>query len=44
VFTAPPLPTLIHDDTWFRAVRAAGYQGQLLDHLDQLFADGAVLP
>jgi 5-methylthioadenosine/S-adenosylhomocysteine deaminase len=43
-FDAPPLPTLIHDDTWFRAVRAAGYQGTLLDGLDAMFADDAVLP
>ena len=43
-FDAPPLPTLIHDNTWFSAVRAAGYQGDLLDDLDQLFADDAVLP
>jgi hypothetical protein len=43
-FDAPPLPTLIHDSTWFDSVRAAGYQGNLLDDLDQLFADDAVLP
>jgi hypothetical protein len=42
-FDAPPLPSLVHDSTWFRAVRAAGYQGQLLDNLDELFADGATL-
>jgi cytosine/adenosine deaminase-related metal-dependent hydrolase len=42
-FDAPPLPTLIHDDTWFGAVRAAGYHNHVLDDLDRLFADDAVL-
>jgi 5-methylthioadenosine/S-adenosylhomocysteine deaminase len=42
-FDAPPLPTLIHDTTWFNDVRAAGYHEHLLDNLDQMFADGAVL-
>ncbi len=43
-FDAPPLPTLIHDGTWFSAVRSAGYHNHVLDNLDQLFADDAVLP
>jgi hypothetical protein len=43
-FDAPPLPTLIHDDTWFQAVRAAGYHEHLLDNLGTLFAPDAVLP
>jgi hypothetical protein len=43
-FDAPPLPTLVHDDTWFQAVRAAGYHEHLLDNLDILFAADAVLP
>lgn len=43
-FDAPPLPTLVHDATWFTAVRQAGYHEHLLDDLDQLFADDAVLP
>jgi hypothetical protein len=43
-FDAPPLPTLIHDTTWFNAVRAAGYHEHLLDNLDQMFAENAVLP
>ena len=43
-FDAPPLPTLVHDATWFSAVRQAGYHEHVLDDLDQLFADGAVLP
>jgi hypothetical protein len=43
-FDAPPLPSLIHDSTWFQSVRAAGYHEHLLDDLDQLFADDAVLP
>ncbi|HZX56967.1 MAG TPA: hypothetical protein VFE86_19930, partial [Ilumatobacteraceae bacterium] len=43
-FDAPPLPTLVHDDTWFQAVRAAGYHEHLLDNLDTLFAADAVLP
>ena len=43
-FTAPPLPSLIHDAAWFSAVRAAGYQGHVLDNLDQLFAADAALP
>ncbi len=43
-FDAPPLPSLIHDTAWFRAVRAAGYHEHLLDDLDRLFADDAVLP
>jgi len=43
-FDAPPLPTLVHDEAWFQAVRAAGYQGQLFDNLDALFAADAVLP
>jgi len=43
-FDAPPLPTLVHDDTWFQAVRAAGYHEHLLDDLDTLFAADAVLP
>ena len=43
-FDAPPLPTLVHDTAWFNDVRAAGYHDHLLDDLDQLFADGAVLP
>ncbi|MEP7112383.1 MAG: hypothetical protein ABI862_03890 [Ilumatobacteraceae bacterium] len=42
-FDAPPLPSLIHDHTWFKAVRAAGYHNHVLDNLDQLFADDAVL-
>ena len=42
-FDAPPLPTLIHDKTWFRSVRDAGYHEHVLDDLDQLFADDAVL-
>src|SRR3954451_5366925 len=42
-FDAPPLPTLVHDDTWFQAVRAAGYHEHLLDNLDALFAADAVL-
>ena len=42
-FDAPPLPTLIHDITWFDAVRAAGYHGHVLDNLDQMFAANAVL-
>ena len=43
VFDAPPLPSLVHDATWFRAVREAGYHDHLLDHLDTLFAPDAVL-
>jgi hypothetical protein len=43
-FNAPPLPSLIHDAAWFAAVRAAGYHDHILDNLDGLFADGAVLP
>lgn len=43
-FDAPPLPTLIHDTTWFNDVRAAGYHDHVLDNLDKMFADGAVLP
>jgi len=43
-FDAPPLPTLVHDATWFQAVRAAGYHEHLLDNLDTLFAADAVLP
>ena len=43
VFDAPPLPSLVHDATWFRAVREAGYHDHLLDHLDELFAPDAVL-
>ena len=42
-FDAPPLPTLVHDDAWFQAVRAAGYHEHLLDNLDALFAADAVL-
>jgi hypothetical protein len=42
-FDAPPLPSLIHDSTWFRAVRAAGYHDHVLDNLDDMFADEAVL-
>ena len=34
-FDAPPLPSLIHDDTWFSAVRGAGYHEHLLDNLDR---------
>ena len=43
-FDAPPLPSLIHDATWFRAVRGNGFHNGVLDNLDQLFADSAVLP
>ena len=43
-FDAPPLPSLVHDTTWFRAVRGAGYHDDLLDNLDELFAPDAVLP
>ena len=43
-FKAPPLPTLIHDTAWFEAVRDAGYHEHVLDDLDTLFADDAVLP
>jgi len=43
-FDAPPLPSLIHDATWFNSVRAAGYHEHLLDNLDMLFADDALLP
>jgi cytosine/adenosine deaminase-related metal-dependent hydrolase len=42
-FDAPPLPSLVHDATWFRAVRNAGYHDHLLDDLDMLFAADAVL-
>ena len=42
-FDAPPLPSLVHDATWFSAVRNAGYHDHLLDHLDELFAPDAVL-
>lgn len=42
-FDAPPLPTLVHDTTWFRAVRRAGYHDHVLDDLDELFAPDAVL-
>jgi hypothetical protein len=42
-FDAPPIPSLIHDATWFRSVRAAGYHEHVLDHLDEMFADDAVL-
>jgi len=42
-FDAPPLPSLIHDDTWFSGVRAAGYHNHVLDNLDKLFANDAVL-
>ena len=42
-FDAPALPSLVHDATWFRAVRDAGYHDHLLDHLDELFAPNAVL-
>jgi hypothetical protein len=42
-FVAPPLPSLIHDNRWFADVRAAGYHNHVLDNLDQLFADNAVL-
>jgi cytosine/adenosine deaminase-related metal-dependent hydrolase len=42
-FDAPPLPSLVHDSTWFRAVRNAGYHDHVLDHLDELFAPNAVL-
>jgi hypothetical protein len=43
-FDAPELATLVHDAAWFKAVRDAGYHEHLLDHLDTLFADDAVLP
>ena len=43
-FDAPPLPSLIHDKAWFSAVRGKGFHNGVLDNLDQLFADGAVLP
>jgi hypothetical protein len=33
-----------YDDTWFQAVRAAGYHEHLLDNLGTLFAPDAVLP
>ena len=39
-FDAPPLPSLIHDEKWFSAVRGNGYHNHLLDNLDKLFADG----
>jgi 5-methylthioadenosine/S-adenosylhomocysteine deaminase len=42
-FDAPLIPSLIHDATWFGAVRAAGYHEHVLDHLEELFADDAVL-
>ncbi len=42
-FDAPPLPSLIHDAAWFAAVRTAGYHNHVLDNLDQLFANDAVL-
>jgi cytosine/adenosine deaminase-related metal-dependent hydrolase len=43
-FDAPPLPSLVHDAAWFRAVRRGGYHDRLLDDLDDLFAPDAVLP
>ena len=42
-FDAPTLPSLVHDATWFRAVRNAGYHDHVLDDLDELFASDAVL-
>jgi len=42
-FEAPRLPSLVHDATWFRAVRNHGYHDHVLDHLDELFAPDAVL-
>ena len=43
-FDAPPLPTLIHDSTWFQRRSRRRLPRDLLDDLDQLFADDAVLP
>jgi 5-methylthioadenosine/S-adenosylhomocysteine deaminase len=43
-FDAPVLPSLVHDKAWFDDVRAAGYHEHLLDNVDQMFADDAVLP
>jgi hypothetical protein len=37
------LPSLVHDATWFSAVRNAGYHDHVLDDLDELFAPDAEL-
>ncbi len=36
-FDAPPLPTLVHDRTWFRDLDAHGFHQGVLGGLDELF-------
>ena len=36
-FDAPPIPSVVHDRSWYRDLRQGGWQGDLFDDLDELF-------